>query len=177
MLSFFSTSSFFAGFSLYLIDHFSSFSLKLFLVPSEKKKAADKVRIIFNLDQQLCTFFSYKRFFSSLKFFSVFDGFILRLLFTLESSKNYLNPVHRILYRTYQSNTGLYMTLQTDASNKKFKNVTYFLLGLKSTWVGIRFWFLSLIIGLFIFYSLMAFRFVPLLKISFQWLCIVMFLY
>jgi hypothetical protein len=60
-------------------------------------------------------------------------------MFYFENSKFFLNSTARVLYRTYQSNTGLYLSFQTDTNAKQLKNATHFLIGLKSLWLGLRF--------------------------------------
>ena len=106
--------------------------------------------------------------------FNFIDKIIIYLLFASENTVNFFNTKLRLNTRLAQSDLGLYSEISLNKTNTF---VTYFLVGLKSLWLGLRFWVLSLVIGLGIFYALMVFKFVPLLKISFQWLCIVMFLY
>lgn len=86
---------------------------------------------------------------------------------------------------TYFTKPRLFWRLQNSSNNFFFfnlKNVVNnnyftFLYGLKFVWIQIRFWFLSLLLGISICYFLIILKNVHLVKISFQWLAIVMFLY
>lgn len=163
-------SNFYTGFSFY----FSKLFFKTLKTVFFLNKPRENVKLSKNYF--FFVFFTYERIFEHFEFLTILDSFFIFLLFFFENSKNYLFSASRVKFRLKQSNLGLYINLNNENS-KLFNNATYFLYGLKSLWHGLRFWFLSLVIGLTAFYALMAFRFVPLLKISFQWLCIVMFLY
>ena len=122
--------------------------------------------------------FSVHSIFLNFFYLKIFDKLFIYLLFSFDSSVNYLVSTTRLKYRLSQSDLGIYNYLGSNLYNSgNFFVSTYFLVGLRSLWIGIRFWFLSLVIGLVIFYALMTFKYVPLLKISFIWLCVVMFLY
>ena len=142
---------------------------------AKKKKKDEKFFYSNDYLASMSMFFRLDKLLTSTFIFSFVDSLFLFLLFSVETSKTFFKNNARVQFRMLQSDTGLYLSL---LNNKKTLGTsTFFFYGLKSLWHGLRFWFLSLVIGLTIFYALMAFRFVPLLKISFQWLCIVMFLY
>lgn len=54
---------------------------------------------------------------------------------------------------------------------------SHYLSGLRYVWVGLKYWFLGLIIGLFVFYYLTYIRLLPFNKVIFEWLLVIMFLY
>lgn len=171
----FNTNFFFLN---YNFSFFFDFLKKLFFLQSKKNKSKEEKKKMLNwlvrkYNMSTYLFFLVDKYFSQPLFF--FDIFFVFLLYSFDNAKTSVLTTTRLNFRLAQSQNGLFLSLLNNNPNKKYE--MYFLHGLQSFWLGLRFWFLSLVLGLLAFYVLMSFRFVPLLKISFQWLCIVMFLY
>ena len=152
---------------------FFFFKRIFFLKPFTKKKKLQRLSYF----DSLSLFFKLER---VTAVNSVLLGIDMCIVFVLRF-KNKLGPAGkqqtRFFFRESHRPAG-FSTLAQDIDGKATTDTNlFFWYGLKTIWSGIRFWALSLLLGFIIFYVLMALKFVPLLKISFQWFCIIMFLY
>lgn len=104
---------------------------------------------------------------------------LLILFFKSNSYKNYNLNVFRSFFRVLNSNYSFYFIFKNFFKKNRFilllKNV--FSSGLKYIWLGIRFWFLSIIVLITIVYYSMVLKALPFTKVLFVWICFGMFLY
>lgn len=79
--------------------------------------------------------------------------------------------------RLKRTNNGFYVDFITKNSNfySYWKNI--FLTGWLYIWKALRYWFIALIVGVFIFYYLCVLRLIPFNKVFFEWTCLLMFSY
>lgn len=145
---------------------------------NEKQKNSDADATDLASRQGLYIYLLFKNLLNAQQHIKFLDLIFIYFSFSFNTAKLFFNSDSRLKIRLKQTDVGFFLKLQ-ESHNKHRTPLTfsYYLLGFQSMWRGLRFWVLSLVIGLTAFYVLMVFRFVPLLKISFQWLCIVMFLY
>lgn len=87
----------------------------------------------------------------------------LHLIYLKSTNKNRLN------FRLKQTSWGFYNDILNNNQN--------LFLGLKFLWKGLRFWVISLILGLSAIYYLMYIRLLPFNKIIFSWILVSMFIY
>lgn len=108
------------------------------------------------------------------KIFFLLDYFFLNT--TLKSFRNNLFTSFRVNFRLNQTSWNFYSTKH---QNTNILNVYFlsFLSGLKSLWGILRFWVIGLFLFLFSAYYLLYIRALPVNKIIFEWILIVMFLY
>lgn len=105
------------------------------------------------------------------------------LLYSLFESRKYklYNNINlfRAYFRVLQTNQGFYFNFKTLHNKSIFlstlKNI--FLSGLKYIWLGLRYWFLGLVVGLSIIYYSMVIRCLPFSKTVFVWILVAMFAY
>lgn len=118
-------------------------------------------------------FFKSKSFFWKLDYLYLF--FFSRT-FLLSRKQNY-NV--RVISRLKQTKWSFYsdVFVKNTARNTIITLSISFLSGLRYLWLGLRYWFLGLILGLTAFYYLMYIRLLPFNKIIFEWILIIMFLY
>lgn len=108
------------------------------------------------------------------KIFFLLDYFFLNT--TLKSFRNNLFTSFRVNFRLNQTSWNFY---STKYQNTNILNVYFlsFLSGLRSLWGILRFWIIGLFLFLFSAYYLLYIRALPVNKIIFEWILIVMFLY
>lgn len=118
-------------------------------------------------------------FFKTKSFFWFFDYMFLKFF-----SNNYLlsNKVRfdvRITTRLKQVKWNFYNDVfyKNNTKNSLSTIVYSYLSGFRYLWLGLRFWFLGLVLGLTAFYYLMYIRLLPFNKIIFEWFLIIMLLY
>jgi len=104
----------------------------------------------------------------------LFFYFVKSIKYTLFSTFTTVDV--RNTYRLSRTKNGFYFNFI--ANNNIFfywKNI--FLSGWSYIWKALRYWFLALVIGLFIFYYLCVLRLLPFNKVFFEWTCLWMFSY
>lgn len=113
------------------------------------------------------------------------DAFIAAdIIWAKQMGKSYLltnreTKLYRSYFRIVSTKKGFYLNF------KKLKNINNFqemltnsyLAGLKSIWLGIRFWIFPLIFFLTIVYTTLVLRALPFNKLMLGWICIIMFVY
>lgn len=105
---------------------------------------------------------------------SLIDTFLLK--FTLFTPQKDLLNIFNINFRINQVSWGFYYL----DNNKSFGlNLFFnsFLTGFRSIWQALRFWIIGLILFLLSAYYLLYIRALPINKIVFEWILIIMFLY
>lgn len=139
---------------------------------------------LFEKELALYSFFNLKNvkefYFSNLfkKDFIFFDkvfAYLFSKKYALYSNIN----TFRSFFRVLQTNQGFYFNFNNFKNNSFFLNSlkNTFLSGLKYTWIGLRYWVVSLIIGLSIIYYSMVIRCLPFNKTVFVWIVVAMFSY
>jgi hypothetical protein len=100
---------------------------------------------------------------------NIIETLFLKIILTIHLM--YLKSVNknRFDFRLKQTSWGFY--------NDVFNNNKNLFLGLKFLWKGLRFWIISLILGLSAIYYLMYVRLLPFNKIIFSWILVSMFIY
>ena len=82
----------------------------------------------------------------------------------------------RINYRINQANWKFYQNSHVEFSSAK-DLFTLYLFGLKSLWIGLRFWFIGILLFSASFFYLSYIRLLPFNKVLFEWILITMFVY
>jgi hypothetical protein len=128
----------------------------------------------FYIEQQYATTF-YN--FSFLDFFYV--HFFSRNNFLAGRLNKFKTNLFRSYFRVLNTKNGFYFNFGQLKNSYNFfdtfKNI--FLVGLKSIWIGLRFWILSLVIGISLIYYSMVIRCLPFNKTVFVWIIVAMFAY
>jgi hypothetical protein len=131
----------------------------------------------------------YQKFYIEKQYLSALKGFYLvDVLYILLFSRNFsisgrMSDFNLILFRSYyrvlNTKNGFYTNYNQLKNSYNFfdtlKNILF--VGLKSIWIGLRFWLLSLFVGLSLIYYSMVIRCLPFNKTVFVWIIVAMFSY
>ena len=117
-------------------------------------------------------------------FFNHDDFLYTDLIWTKYMARSYLlknenNNLFRSYFRVLSSKHGFYYNFKKIKNLNNFKLLlsNTFLAGIKSIWLGIRFWILPLIIFFTIIYFTLVLRSLPFNKVMLGWICGLMFTY
>lgn len=113
----------------------------------------------------------YKFLFGEKKFFFIDLISIFLFSFGYKNKDNNVN-LFRSYFRVLNSKSGFYFNFNKLKDNKNFLDTFkfIFLSGLKSIWLGVRFWIIPLLVGFLVIYYSMVLRCVPFNKIVAFWI-------
>lgn len=155
------------------IDHYYLINGKLYITYKDSfmlfNSTDEYIRGISEINNAK-TFFLYRNFnVNNIKLTKLLDYIFIRIILFLHLV--YLKSIsnNRFNFRLKQTNWGFYINNQNNISN--------ILSGLNYIWLNLRFWLISVIMGLSCMYYLVYIRLLPLNKVIFTWILVTMFLY
>lgn len=100
-----------------------------------------------------------------------FKSYFYKMFVSMESNDIRNN------FRLSRTSNGFYTSFLSKNKNFLYHWKNIFLSGWFYVWKALKYWLVSLLVGLFIFYYLSVIRILPFNKVLFEWICILMFSY